>query len=201
MPVKPSEEEEKYVRAEEARKLKKLKGEAMVAKESSAQGAEIAKAVGSSNPEIGAKLMALGFEPETAKVLYFVPLIEVAWADGKIGYEESVKVVDRARKSGIRATTAAYDFLSNLTLNRPEAAWFDGCTEVIGLLLAEMPSEKREAEIVSLSDLMVEVARASAGFFGFGADVSEEERVAIKGIVQELGLENSARSVEILKKL
>jgi len=68
--------------------------------------------------EVGRRLIELGFNTDTARILFFIPLIEVAWADGKIGYEESYRIVDVVRHRGIRATSAAYDFLSQLTIHQ-----------------------------------------------------------------------------------
>lgn len=198
---KPSEEEEKYFKAEDQRQLAALRGEIQADEATQAQWLEVAKSVGSESVDIGRRLTALGFNVETSRILFFVPLIEVAWADGKIGYEESYKLVDVVRQKGIRATSTAYDFLSKLTLNRPSEAFFEGCHEIIRDLLAQMPATQRDQEINTLADLCTVVAKASKGFFGFGADVSKEERAVVQDIINDLGLDQSSKAAQLLKNL
>jgi hypothetical protein len=201
MSVKPSEEEEKYFKTEDQRRIAEMRGEIQADEATKQTWLSIARGVGSEDLAVGRQLSDLGFNAETAKILFFVPLIEVAWADGKIGYEESYKLVDMVRQRGMRATSEAFDFLSKLTLNRPDAAFFDGANQVIRQVLSSMPGTQRDAEINNLADLCVQVATASRGFFGFGAAVSKEERDAIQDIIRDLGLENSSKASELLKSI
>ena len=201
MPNKPSEEEEKHFQQEHQRLMADLKGEEQASKEERETWGAIALAVGSNKLAIGHKLATLGFNAETAAILFFSPLVEVAWADGKVGYEESYKIVDEVRSRGIRATSAAYEFLSQMTLERPKPEWFHGCNEVIRALLQDMSGSERDKNISSLTALCAEVANASRGFFGFGPKVSPEEKNVIKDIISELGLEESNKAKDILKKL
>ncbi len=201
MPVKPSEEEEKHFHRENERLLANMRGEVLADKETRERWARIAQAVGSQDLSIGHRLEDLGFDAETAGVLFLCPLVEVAWADGKVGYEEAYKLVDELRRRGMRATSAAYDFLSKLTLQRPSEEFFDGCNLVIQDLLKEMSGEEREEKITTLTQLCEEIASASRGFFGFGPKVSKEERDAIAEIIQELDLEHSPKAAELLSKL
>lgn len=196
MPVKPSEEEDKYFHAENQRHLDNLRGTT-----TDEEILALAGAVGSSDPEVGKQLRALGFNAATAPTLFFVPLVEVAWADGKIGYEESYKIVDALRSRGIRATSEAYEFLNGLTLRRPASTFFEGCNQVIRTLLGQVGAEAREAQISNLAELVVGVARASRGFFGFGAEVTKDEHKAIEEIIKELGIEHSTHAENVRKGL
>lgn len=201
MPVKPSEEEEKHFHEHNQRLIANMKGEELADRETRERWAQISAAVGTEDLTIGHRLEDLGFTAETVPVLFFCPLVEVAWADGKVGYEESYKIVDELRKKGIRATSAAYEFLSKITLTRPTDQFFDGCNLVIKELLSEMAGDDREKQITSLAELCAEVAGASRGFFGFGPKVSDDERDVIQDIIAALDLETSPKAVEILKKL
>jgi len=118
MTEKPSEEEEKYFRAEDQRRIAEMRGELTADEATKAEWRTVAEAVGAQDLEVGRRLIELGFNTDTARILFFIPLIEVAWADGKIGYEESYRIVDVVRHRGIRATSAAYDFLSQLTIHQ-----------------------------------------------------------------------------------
>ncbi len=201
MPVKPSEEEEKHFHRENERLLANMRGEVLADKETRERWAKITAAVGSQDLSIGHRLEELGFDAETAGVLFLCPLVEVAWADGKVGYEEAYQLVEELRKRGMRTTSAAYDFLSKLTLQRPSREFFDGCNVVIRDLLNEMHGNEREEKVSSLTELCARVAEASRGFFGFGPKVSKEERDTIAEIIKELDLEQSARTAELLSKL
>lgn len=195
---KPSENEQKYFHEENQRIVSDIKEEIDVESSSYQNWQALAKSVGSDDASIGEKLESLGFSTDTSSVLIFVPLIEVAWSDGKIGYEESYKIVDNARKRGVRATSKAYDLLSELTLKRPSKAFFDGCNAVIRSLLDAMTAEDRLESVNDLASLCVQVAKASRGFFGFGADVSPEEIQAIKEIVSELNIEDASSTASLL---
>lgn len=201
MGFKPSEEEEKYIRQEEARKLTELRGQIVADEATLERWKALAETVGSSELGVGRRLEELGFDAETSRVLFFMPLVEVAWSDGKIGYEESYKLVDELRKRGIRATSNAYEFLNKVTLKRPSVQFFDGCNELIRSLLAELPADKRDAEITDMTQLISLVAHASRGFFGFGSEVSKEERAAVENILSELGLQHSSKAAELLRDL
>src|SRR5580765_202436 len=52
----------------------------------------LAKASGINQPEVLDKLLALGIKAETVAALSFVPLLEVAWADGSIDPKERAAV-------------------------------------------------------------------------------------------------------------
>ncbi len=201
MPVKPSEPEERHFQKENERLLANLRGEVLADKETRERWARIAAAVGSKDLSLGHRLEDLGFTEETAGVLFLCPLVEVAWADGKVGYEEAYQLVEELRKRGMRATGPAYDFLSKITLERPSDEFFDGCNLVIRELLNELPEEEREQKATNLAELCAQIAEASRGFFGFGPKVTKEEREALADIVQELGLDASPTTKEILKKL
>lgn len=201
MSFKPSEEEEKYFKAEDERRLTALRGEIQADEETKARWLALAEVVGSSSHAVGRRLEELGFNTDTARVLFFVPLVEIAWADGKIGYEESYKLVDELRKRGIRATTQAYEFLNSITLRRPHASFFEGCTEVLRELFGTLSAEQRDAHIGELTGLADQVARASRGFFGFGAEVSKEERSTIEDIIKGLGIEHSSQAAQLLRSL
>lgn len=201
MGFKPSEEEEKYVRQEEARKLTELRGQIIADDATMARWKTLAESVGGEDLGVGRRLEELGFDAETARVLFFMPLVELAWSDGKIGYEESYKLVDELRKRGIRATSSAYEFLNRVTLSRPSVQFFDGCNELLRVLLANLPAEQRDAQVADLTGLMSLVAHASRGFFGFGSEVSKEERAAVANIVEELGLQHSSKAAELLRNL
>jgi hypothetical protein len=196
---KPSEEEEKYFHQEELRQLEDLRGEIHADEDTKKRWAEIAEAVGSKELAIGRALEQLGFNAQTAPVLYFMPLLEVAWADGKLSYEESTKIVEMARMKGIRATSEAFELLSSLSLRRPSDQFFSGTNQVIRALLQALPAEEREGEINSLAQLAILVAKASRGFFGFGKAVTDDERVAIEQMVKELGLQDSSKTHELLQ--
>lgn len=201
MGFKPSEEEEKYFQADNARKLSELRGEILADEETMERWRALATAVNSQEVGVGRRLEELGFNTETAKVLFFTPLVEVAWADGKIGYEESYKLVDALRKRGIRATSEAYDFLNTITLRRPAPSFFEGCNELIRALLGELPAEQRDSHVNNLAELVTLVARASRGFFGFGAEISKEERSTVEDLIKDLGIEHSSKAAELLKSL
>jgi len=89
--------EESYFRQEEARLLEKLRQKASLD--------EIAVALRDvllvENPELLARARQLGITAETAPAFFLAPLVQVAWAEGKVTKDELEAVLKIARERGI----------------------------------------------------------------------------------------------------
>lgn len=188
MSFKPSENEEEYFKKEEARLRLGLKKEIVKSEAEISRHLAIAERVGSGSAEIGEALEDLGFSVDDAAVLPLVPLLEIAWADGKMQYQEASLILDTARKRGLSAASAAYTTLKRLTDTRPSDAFFHTCNQIFGELLREKDGPDADITRHSTVELMTRVAEASGGFFGLTNAIDEEERKVMAQLVQELGL-------------
>ena len=85
--------------------------------------------------ELVAELRALGFDGECARVLDLLPLIWVAWADGKIQRAERSRIMDVLRVRGIAPGSACSDLVCTLLEARPSAAYLEAALDALARLL------------------------------------------------------------------
>ena len=113
------------------------------------------------NPELLAKVRALGVTPDNAPAFFLAPLVQVAWAEGKVSKRERETVLRLASERGIEESSAAYTQLGAWLDSRPSDALFDASVEVIKYGFGVMPPHEREERIVRLVEACREVAAAS----------------------------------------
>src|SRR5512134_3789674 len=65
------------------------------------------------------RLAALGIRAETLAALTLIPLVEVAWADGKMDARERDAILRGAESSGIQPGSPSYGLLEIWTQDRP----------------------------------------------------------------------------------
>lgn len=130
------------------------------------------------DPELLDRLAALGIHAETLAALTLIPLVEVAWADGKMEAREREAILKGAESSGIAPGSPSYGLLEIWTHDRPARELMDSWKAYIGALAAELSADQKwhlEERIVGRARA---VAEAAGGFLGLGNKVSaEEERV------------------------
>lgn len=185
---KPSDNEDEYFAKEDIRLRLGLKAKYVRSQAETERCLAVAEQVGSDDAEVGEALIALGFDAGNVTILPLIPLLEVAWADGSIGYKESSLILDTARKRGMLATSPAYAKLKALTEAQPDAAFFDGCNRIYGEMLRARTGPEADLEKKSTLELMTQVAEVSGGFFGLTSSVSEEERKVLSELVESLSL-------------
>jgi hypothetical protein len=177
--------EEAYFRGEDARLLDKLRQRANLD--------EIAVALRDKlhidNPELLAEVRALGVTSETAPAFFLAPLVQVAWADGKVARESREAVLRIARERGVDAESAAYAQLGDWLGTQPSAAFFAAAIEVLKVGFNVLPPAERDERIRDVLGACRDVAEASAGlgrFLGHGSGVSPLESSTIEEIARGL---------------
>jgi tellurite resistance protein len=142
----------------------------------------IAERLRTSDLSVAERVKALGFDGETARIFDLVPMVHVAWADGKIqkGERESIMAVIDAR--GIRPGSAAFQMMDSLLAQPPPAAFLE---ETLAVLRELLGADLRRTE--ALVDLCYAVADAAGGFLGFGSTIDPRERELLHRISHELG--------------
>lgn len=154
-----------------------------------AQRQDLAEATGIPDEEILNTLQEMGYTRDTVSLLHLVPLIHVAWADGKVTGPEREMILEAASLHGVAGGSPAYLQLTDWLDNRPSEEFFDQALRVVGSVLQSRP----EAEGLSSSDVLahsLRVAEASGGILGFGNKVSDEERAMLERIAKAVGGEN-----------
>ncbi len=181
---KPSKEEEEFIRREEIEtelkvcRQKQLKVIRQKEKEAIAQTLNTTQ-------EAAAEAMNLGFDADTARVLPLVPLIQAAWADGKITTSETNKILEKARKFGIAEDTPADVFLNLLVEENPTQIFFQRVNAVIKIMVQENPGGEISTNVLEWSKA---VAEASGGFFGLKNPIHKKQQEVLDELADLFGV-------------
>lgn len=130
-------------------------------------------------------LQDLGYTPETVMMLYLVPVIQTAWAEGGISEKERALIVKAARSRGITEGTPCDQQLNMWLSKRPSDEMFEKTLRAIRTILQAQTADTRDASEKDLLSLATAIASASGGIVGFRS-VSDEERQILSHISDEL---------------
>lgn len=175
--------EEEFFRKQDAKLLEQLRQR----KAQEDARAALAQASGIKNPAVLDKLAALGLNAETVAALSLVPLVEVAWADGKLDDKERTAVLEGASRSGVTAGTPAHGLLAGWLQQKPEARLLTTWTHLVEGLRGSMTAAEVESLKTSLLDTARAVASASGGILGLGSKVSGPEERVLRELERAFG--------------
>ncbi len=173
---KPSTEEEKYIQKAEQDARARLRQERQLAAIRQQEREGIAQALGT-NEEIAAAALELGFDADTAMVLPFVPILQVAWADGSVSRAERSQLLELGARYGLADHPAGLEFLELLISERPSDTFFAKVNALMERIVKENPTDMLHKNLL---DMCVAVAQASGGFFGFTDAIGKEERALLE---------------------
>ncbi len=132
---------------------------------------------GLTDPQILDRLVALQVRGETIAAFGLYPLVEVAWADGKLDRRERDAVLEAAVTAGIARDSAGFEALEAALADGPteakRAVWFAYARDLAGRLDS---GERRKVREDLLSRARA-VAEASGGVLGVLKISSAEQRV------------------------
>lgn len=183
-------EEDKYIREKEQEHLARERRERQLAALRAEERQAIAGVL-STSEEVAEEALELGFDHETARILHLVPVIQVAWADGKLDDKEREKVLELAEGRGVDSASPAYEFLELLLENQPSKQFFSRTNAVIAHLVSEGGIESGD----SLLELCTAVAEASGGFFGLSSPVNKDEADLIKELATIFSADDKSADV------
>ena len=178
--------EANYFRQEDARLLEKLRQRAPLD--------EIAAALRDKlqvdNPDLLQRVRDLGITPDTASAFFVAPLVQVAWAEGKVSKQEREAVVRLAHVRGVEDNSPAHAQLLEWLKDRPSDALFETAVDILKYSFAVLPADEREERIKSVVHACHEVAAASGGelarLLGLGDGVSSMEASTLDAITKTL---------------
>lgn len=140
---------------------------------------DAARASGISDETVLDLVLDLGMASETLAALALVPLVEVAWADGRIEAPERSTVLSAAAAQGIEKGTPGFDLLSAWLRQRPDPGLFDAWSGYVRGLCARLPADQCERLRRDLLRRARLVAQAAGGFLRLGSNISREEEAVL----------------------
>ena len=146
----------------------------------------VAEACQTRDPRVLDALERLGYDQTTIELLYFVPLVHVAWIDGSVSAAERNRILVMAGLHGLRENAAASQKLLAWLDQRPSDAFFEGTLHAIRALFDELPETERQTRKQSLLHSMREVAFASCGIVGWRTKLCITKRSLIRKVAKLL---------------
>ena len=147
----------------------------------------LAEAIGVADRSVIVELIEQGFRVETLLALSLIPVLQVAWADGRLDREEREAILSAARSAGVIEGTASYELLLhwlqqdlNLALF---VAWKHYATALAGTVSREQLSNLRH----NILGRAQRVTRAAGGCVGLGK-VSRFEAAVLTEIANTLNV-------------
>ncbi len=129
-------------------------------------------------------LVALHVDRDTLAAFALYPLVEVAWADGKVDDREFQAFLTAAAEHGITPGTPGHEalraFLKESPREEARKAWFAWAAELKRKL---EPAERRQVRDALLARARA-VAEASGGILGLGSRISAGEQRVLTAIEQ-----------------
>ena len=176
--------DERRIALEEAffYKQNKEKLEAFKAKRAQASRVEaLASASGLQDTAVLEALDELGVTPIALAAIKLVPLVAVAWADGKLDEEERAAILSAAVKAGIQGDSEAGALLEGWLSEAPEASLVDTWKAYVGSLKGTLQANA----LASLKEDAIggarTVAEAAGGILGIGS-VSGSEKAVLEDL-------------------
>ncbi|HEX3773944.1 MAG TPA: hypothetical protein VHV51_05730 [Polyangiaceae bacterium] len=142
--------------------------------------------------ELEQTLMAIGLRPTSYRALMLLPLIYVAWADGKMEHVE-VERIRRFAAENLHLTPDTSAVLDNWLKEAPSQQYVE--QGLRGLLGVAVDEDFLEVDVAELPDLLLHaegIARATADALNDPNAVTPEEEVALGEIARLLEVDGGA---------
>ena len=169
-----------------AKQNEKAKAALRAKQEGAAQREAMAAASGIRDDAVIDKLISLGMSAETFAALSLIPVVEVAWADGKLEAKERAAIIAGVEKQGVTPESPAHALLEGWLSTRPDAklmaVWKDYAKALGGSLDADSKTRLR-GDLVGRARA---VAEAAGGFIGLGGKISKQEEDVLRELEQAL---------------
>lgn len=143
------------------------------------RSAQLADASGLHDDAVVQRLVALNIGPETLAALTLVPVVEVAWADGKVDAKEHATVLAAAEKVGMRREDDAFALLDEWLNEKPSPEMMLAWKQYVSALCDKLDDEAVESLKHDLLDRAQAVAEATGGILGLGNRVTAEEKAVL----------------------
>lgn len=167
--------EEEFFRRVDRKLLDDLK--AKLSAEAARQ--QLAAATGFGDAALLNELVQQGVSAEAVAAVNLIPLVLVAWADGRIDAKERPLVQQGARDLGIAAGTPADQLLNHWLDNKPAPELATAWKHYVQIATRQMSVESRAALCADVLRRAREIAKVSGGALSFGSISPSEKRVIV----------------------
>ncbi len=141
--------------------------------------AALAEASGIGDEQLLDRLVELELSGETVAALSLVPLIAVAWADGKIDDKERAAVLAAAEKQGLEKEGPCCKMLDRWLEKKPDASLLEAWKGYVASLVETLDEAAKSTLKTALLGRARAVAAAAGGILGFGNKVSASEQAML----------------------
>jgi hypothetical protein len=167
--------EESFFAKENAALLERLKAEEWA----EATKAKLAEISGIEDDEVLQKIVDLGIDLGSWAAISLIPLVEIAWADGKVDEKERRAVMSAAEANGILPGSPSFTLLETWLSHRPDGR----VMEAWGGYIVDLCASLGPAEVESVKAKVIGrargVASSTGGFLGLGPKISTEEEIVL----------------------
>ncbi len=134
----------------------------------------------------------LGYLPGQLPLLFLVPFVQVAWAEGFVQAGERKVILRLAENFNIRADHPAYEQLLVWFNERPTEEFFARSIEDLSELLENIPAGQaaRLRKMLQLGCFEVAHAAGDIGLLRGRTNIRREERAQLQYIADSLGLKH-----------
>ena len=137
---------------------------------------QLAAACGIHDEAVLDRLIELDIRPETLAAMTVVPLIQVAWADGKVQPEERQAIMKAAQESGVKSHDGHYPLLEYWLDEKPGREMLEAWEHYIRALCQRLTPEEIADLKRDVLTLARKVAQAAGGMLGLKSKISKAER-------------------------
>jgi uncharacterized tellurite resistance protein B-like protein len=138
------------------------------------------------------------------KLIPLVPLVKVAWAEGRITRRERELIFAAASRMGVEPESAAFQRLNDWLELHPTHEFYMESLERLREEFENLPEEERVLRRLDVISDCVNVAEASGGTSRFpagGARICDEEKAAVRRIARHLNVASGASASSSFKAI
>jgi hypothetical protein len=137
-------------------------------------------------------LERLGYDTSTAQLLFVIPLIQVAWADGSVSQLEREHILTIASLRGVEVGSPTYGRLLEWLDRQPPKEFFETALSAIEAVLSASSVTERKACQEAVLLCCRDTAATPCHIFGWLSRVCAAKRNVIEQIRQRLELKQQA---------
>jgi hypothetical protein len=176
--------EEEFFRKSDAKLIEKMREKARLDE----VVGELAKVLQVENPDLLRRVMDLGVNMSTGPAFLLAPLVQVAWAEGKVTDKERETVLRLAASRGVEKGSPAEVQLLAWLEKRPSDTVFATAIEVIKAGISHLTPKEREERVQEYVNAGRQVSESSGGIAKAlgGSGVSSEEQSVLDVVTKAL---------------